>query len=195
MDFVSLCKDAECPTGAASTAQSFGQIHTWVLEYLCRPNALLGRPGPVCPFAGPAYQNGTIWLATAVAEVNNEAQVISVMNEALDFFLSKSTDDPIVDANHAVLVAFPGLDDHNGFAIVETCQKLLKPRFVGMGLMVGQFYQTCSEPGLRNPDFQPLKSPIPLLAIRYMVKSDIAFLRNTPEFREAYNLRFATVFS
>jgi len=42
--------------------------------------------------------------------------------------------------------------------------------------MVGQFYEGCAESGLWNDSFQPLQSPIPLLAIRNMVPSDFLFL-------------------
>jgi hypothetical protein len=40
------------------------------------------------------------------------------------------------------------------------------------------------EPGLRNPDFRPLRSPVPMLAIRHMVESDLLFMtrpRYTPK--------------
>ena len=191
MSFVKLSREAAA-TGTISACDGpLESIRAWVLEYLCRPNPQLGRPGPVCPFAAPAYQDGTIWVQIAAAQVNSLQRTLALMNEALEFFISMSNNDAVADANHAVLVVFPGLDDPKGYAIVDSCQQMLKPRFVKMGLMVGQFYKTCREPGLRNPNFQPLKSPIPLLAIRYMVKSDIAFLKKSTEFMAAYNAIFA----
>jgi len=191
MSFIKLSKEAVA-AGVIDTCDGpLESIRACVLEYLCRPNPQLGRPGPVCPFAAPAYQDGTIWVHIAADHVNSRQRTLAVMNEALEFFVSMSHNDVIADANHAVLVVFPGLDDPNGYAVIDSCQKALKPRFVKMGLMVGQFYRTCQEPGLRNPNFQPLKSPIPLLAIRYMVKSDIVFLKKSTEFLAAYNARFA----
>jgi len=191
MSFVKLSREAAA-TGTISACDGpLESIRAWVLEYLCRPNPQLGRPGPVCPFAAPAYQDGTIWVQIAAAQVNSLQRTLALMNEALEFFISMSNNDAVADANHAVLVVFPGLDDPKGYAIVDSCQQMLKPRFVKMGLVVGQFYKTCREPGLRNPNFQPLKSPIPLLAIRYMVKSDIAFLKKSTEFLAAYNAIFA----
>jgi hypothetical protein len=188
MGFVKLSKEAGTIGPCDGPLES---IRAWVLEYLCRPNPQLGRPGPVCPFAAPAYQDGTIWVRIATDQINNRQRTLTLMNEALQFFVSMSNNDVTADANHAVLVVFPGLDNPDGYAVIDSCQKELKPRFVTMGLMVGQFYKTCQEQGLRNPNFQPLKSPIPLLAIRYMVKSDIAFLRKSSEFLAAYNARFA----
>jgi hypothetical protein len=191
MSFVRLSREAVTVGATSPCDRPLESIRAWVLEYLCRPNPELGRPGPVCPFAAPAYQDGTIWVRIAANQVNSRQRTLDLMNEALEFFISMSNNDAVADANHAVLVVFPGLDNPRGYAIIDSCQTTLKPRFVQMGLMVGQFYRTCQEPGLRNPEFQPLKSPIPLLAIRYMVKSDIAFLKKSAEFLAAYNARFA----
>jgi hypothetical protein len=45
-----------------------------------------------------------------------------------------------------------------------------------MGLLVGEFHAANANPGLHNPDFRPLRSPVPMLAIRHLVESDLAFL-------------------
>src|SRR5206468_1894821 len=44
------------------------------------------------------------------------------------------------------------------------------------GLMLGQFHMKNEEPGLHNVNFRPLQSPIPLLAVRFMVMADLPFL-------------------
>ena len=47
--------------------------------------------------------------------------------------------------------------------------------------MLGEFHNRTETPGLHNPQFRPLRSPIPLLAIRFMVESDLPFLKNTDD--------------
>ena len=42
--------------------------------------------------------------------------------------------------------------------------------------MVGEFHSTNNASGLRNPDFFPLRTPYPCLAIRYMVPGDFVFM-------------------
>ena len=55
------------------------------------------------------------------------------------------------------------------------------------GLMLGQFHPLPpAEGGLWNPDFRPLRSPVPLLAIRQMVPSDLPFLTGEVEFLDSY---------
>jgi hypothetical protein len=42
--------------------------------------------------------------------------------------------------------------------------------------MIGEFHCLNLTPGLHNKDFFPLRSPVPLLALRAMVESDLLFL-------------------
>src|SRR5262249_49614221 len=93
--------------------------------------------------------------------------------------------------NKAFLVVFPSLTagGPEGAALVDKVQASLKPYFVDMGLMLGEFHAANESPGLRNPAFRPLRSPIPMLAIRHMVESDLPFLiRKTypPELRSLF---------
>ena len=42
--------------------------------------------------------------------------------------------------------------------------------------MIGEFHAYNNSCGLRNPDFFPLRTPYPTLALRHMVPTDLAFL-------------------
>ena len=63
--------------------------------------------------------------------------------------------------------------------LIDEVQQELKGKFIEKGLMIGEFHKANNSSGLRNPNFYPLRTPYPCLAIRYMVASDIAFM--TPE--------------
>lgn len=54
----------------------------------------------------------------------------------------------------------------------------MKPSFVEAGMMLGEFYSENESPGLYNPDFRPLRSPIPLFVYRRLVPNDLVFLKN-----------------
>lgn len=75
---------------------------------------------------------------------------------------------------------------------VDTVQRRLKPVFVERHLMIGQFFEECEEPGLWNADFRPLKTPVPLLAIRSMVPTDVAFLHHDNSLLESYLDKFGS---
>jgi hypothetical protein len=52
-------------------------------------------------------------------------------------------------------------------------------------------YPRCEQSGLWNEEFRPLRAPVPLLAIRQMVSSDLPFLFDTASHLAAYLDRFA----
>ncbi|MEO0867043.1 MAG: DUF6875 domain-containing protein, partial [Cyanobacteria bacterium J06642_11] len=63
----------------------------------------------------------------------------------------------------------------------DRIQRRLKPFFVEKRLMLGEFYPGNQSPGLHNPDFRPLQSPVPMLVIRSMTEPDLPFLSRTSD--------------
>jgi len=88
-----------------------------------------------------------------------------------------------------ILIVFPRVTDETAPRLIDGLQAKLKPEFVDDGLMLGQFHSMNNEPGLWNDQFRPLRSPIPLLAIRFMVGGDIPFLKRQTD-DVALRLRF-----
>lgn len=162
-------------------------MREWVRDYLAQPHDDLGRAGPVCPFARPALERHSLWTATIRGEAPPQSQVVAVMHDVLARFreLPSSGPDSLLNA---ALIAFPDVVD---YTLIDRVQQDLKSDFVHEGLMVGQFYPGCREPGLWNRDFRPLESPVPLIAIRYMVSNDFPFLSSNPDWIETYLRRFA----
>ena len=69
--------------------------------------------------------------------------------------------------------------------------------FVRRGLMLGEFHLRNNSPGLRNKNFFPLRTPVPCLALRHMVPTDLAFLdvsKYEPETRVSFLESFLSVF-
>ena len=63
--------------------------------------------------------------------------------------------------------------------------------------MLGEFHRYNNSPGLRNPEFFPLRTPYPSLAMRYMVPSDLPFLspdKYPPRLRVAFLESFLSRF-
>ena len=60
--------------------------------------------------------------------------------------------------------------------LLPLLQAALKEEFVSRGLMLGEFHLLNNASGLHNPDFFPLRTVCPALAIRHMVPSDLVFL-------------------
>jgi len=147
----------------------------WAYDFLSKPHAELGRDGIVCPFTPGAIRNNTFWVCPMTDEKLTKQDILNKINELRDKFL---TLEPIKGYDrYFKTIVIPFFSDEIS-ALVDEIQKEQKIYFIEKGLMIGQFYQGCQESGLWNPDFRPLVSPIPLLAIRFMVSSDINFLVN-----------------
>jgi heptaprenyl diphosphate synthase len=56
--------------------------------------------------------------------------------------------------------------------------------------MIGQFHPECAEPAARNPAFRVSRSPVPLVAIRFMAVHDILFLGEQANWFAQYHRRF-----
>lgn len=166
------------------------QIATWAVEFLNAPNRLLGRRGPVCPYTRLSMDNNCFLLAWAGDE-HDVQSIESTVHQYRRWFMEllEHAEGP---REHllTILVVFPGLDRTDAGPL-DTLQRRLKDAFVREGLMVGQFHPLCTQGGLWNEDFRPLRAPIPLLAIRRMVSSDLPFLLDSASHLSAYLNRFA----
>ena len=89
-----------------------------------------------------------------------------------------------------ILVVLPRIDRSTSVEL-EDLHRTLKDEFVAEGLMIGQFHPHCEARGLWSPEFRPLQSPVPLLAIREMVPSDLPFLVSSTGHADVYFERYA----
>jgi hypothetical protein len=166
-------------------------IADWIRGFLACPHPDAGRHGSVCPFVPIALELNTIWMA-AMPEITPSFESISaIITEYRNVFLETEPTSGPEAINKAFLVVFPSLavNGTDGAAIIDKVQLNLKKYFVDTGLMLGEFHPANESPGLRNPAFRPLRSPIPMLAIRHMVESDLSFLIRkfySPQLRSSF---------
>lgn len=173
------------------------RVLLWMREFLSHPHPDLGRKGAVCPFVPVSLGLDTIWLAE-VTDPNPRLEDIAALITHLrrQFLVTEPVDGP--DAiNKAFVVAFPYLGP-GSTDLVDRVQNALRTEFIDCGLMLGEFHETNQSAGLRNAQFRPLRSPIPMLGMRHMVDSDLPFLQraNLPaqeraSFLRAYLFRLA----
>ncbi|KAB8332533.1 DUF1415 family protein [Scytonema tolypothrichoides VB-61278] len=171
-------------------------IMQWVQSFLAKPHPDLGRSGPVCPFVPYAIKSNTIRFAVIHAKNMEPQQLEEMVLCYRDTFLELEPRDRESAINKTILLIFPELDREETSKLIDGIQQKLKPLFVELGLMIGEFHKHNECPGLHNENFRPLRSPIPMLAIRFMVESDLPFLINADDidsrikFLEAYIQRF-----
>lgn len=155
------------------------EIAHWCEHFLGRPSALVGRSGNVCPFVPESLARGTLKFALVRLQERGTAAIPEI-EEAVstfrDHFTAQEQADGKIDIFGSIVMIFADVAVEDAETVIDGPQRRLKPSFVERGLMIGEFHQVNHSPGLRNPGFRPLRSPIPLLVIRHMVESDIDFL-------------------
>jgi hypothetical protein len=157
----------------------FVRIVDWCENFLGRPHVELGRSGNVCPFVPEAMMRGSIKFAVVPLRnrgVAARSEIEEVIIACREHLLAKEQADGKIDIFGSMVMIFPDVTPEEAQLVIDPSQRKLKPSFVEVGLMLGEFHPFNPTPGLRNKDFRPLRSPVPLLAIRHMVESDVDFL-------------------
>lgn len=163
----------------------------WSWSYLCRPHSRLGRRGAVCPYARSSLRSGGFYLGVCGGRPRGPRQVADRLLHYREWFAQLEPRTGRDALLKAILVLFPEVPREDWPTIIDGSQALLKPEYVRHGLMIGEFHDgPPPRSGLHNPDFRPLRSPVPMLVIRQMVATDLPFLRGDREFFDAYLARF-----
>lgn len=154
------------------------KILNWAREYLCRPHPDLGREGPVCPFVSRSLSRNLFFIAVYDRPDIDKHLIKKLLLAYRDRFVEtepKTGNDAIFKS---FLVLFPNMPDEEATHLIDQSQQELITQFTPEGLMVGEFHpKPPDKRGLWNPNFRPLYCPVPLLAIRHMVNTDILFLK------------------
>ena len=161
----------------------------WVRTYLMRPHPDLGRAGDVCPFTAQASRLDTIRIGVSSAGPAQAAEIYETMQETIAAF------DQIPCAKsmrhfRTAIVGFPNCGDEEGALVLRRVQNRLRPHSIFAGKMIGFFEPNSTDRGLINPDFHPLRAPIPLLAIRLLVEADAPFVVRNPVLAPLYLAKF-----
>jgi hypothetical protein len=161
----------------------------WVRSYLMRPHADLGRAGDVCPFTAQASRLDTVRIGISEAGAGDAARILKTMESAIKAF----DDIPCAGSMRhfrTVIVGFPHCVGEEASAVLKRVQNRLRPHSIFRGKMIGLFEPASPDKGLINPDFRPLRAPLPLLAIRLLVENDTPFVLRNPLLAPIYLAKF-----
>jgi len=188
MSMKQLADLAPAPALNADELMLFRSVAGWVRSYLITSHPDLGRPGEVCPFPSRAYQLDTIRIGVSLAADRDGALITKTMRECLRQFTLIACDDAARQLR-TVIVAFPNLTA-DGFAALRAAQRRLIPGCLWHGLMIGLFHPNSEDEGLWNPTFRPMRAPMPLLAVRHLVRNDAPFALRHPALLVSYLCRY-----
>jgi len=162
-------------------------IADWVRSYLMRPHPKLGRPGAVCPFTSAAARLDAVRVGSSAART--EEAVDRTMRQALAAF--EAIECPKLQRHlRTTIVGFPNCADEDGRALLKNARNRLRLESILRGKMFALFEPNSGDKGLLNPEFRPLRSPLPLLAIRVLVENDAPFVLRNPLLAPIYLVKF-----
>ena len=182
-------EDSRMPEAARPYADKLRTVTEWARNYLAEPHPDLGRGGPVCPYVPTALKRRLFYLTVCPLGSTRAAETIAeTMAETVgvyrDWFRRI---EPLDSMYKTILMLFPDAAP----TVIDSVQADLKSSFVEQGLMLGQFHHRPPvDAGLWNADFRPLRCPVPLLAIRNMVPTDLPFLVGDRRFLNGYRQVF-----
>lgn len=160
------------------------EVASWLENHVSRPHPALGRSGEVCPWTRRTIDLGKLLLTPVPSD--DAAVVDAIVLTLLRRFLKLEPTKGVDASFRSMIGVFHRLDPEKAASFLVATHTRLKPAFLERGLMLGEFFPTNDKPGLRNPSFKALRSPIPLLVVRMMVEADVEFLLDRDEFVEAY---------
>lgn len=180
-------------------------MSTWIEEFLAKPNEQLVAPNrkaeknvpsanrSVCPFIPGALKRNTIFLAVESVEKPTLDAVEKKLEVLKTDFLNMQPTSGRESMFKTTIITFPNLNPQLAPEIIDEVQRKAKKSFVKDGLMIGEFHELNNTPGLWNPEFMPLRTPVPALAVRYMVDNDLLFLKD-PKYSPAERVEFLQSF-
>lgn len=160
---------------AADERRRLATAWRWIEEFLAQRHPQLGRDGDVCPFVTRSLNRDLLDVESFDVREGDDAMRDRAreLRDALLIRSASAGDNRVYLAS--VIVPY-GQPDRIITRQIERVQSALKPEFVSRGMMIGEFWPGHTMPGLHNRSFRPLAAPVPMLAIRHMVVTDLLFL-------------------
>ncbi|HEY3253533.1 MAG TPA: hypothetical protein VGJ91_06280 [Polyangiaceae bacterium] len=165
-------------------------VARWAKDFLTKPHPALGRSGHVCPYVSAAIREQRFLLTVLRDAASQQQRVEQIMLRLGQHFAQLHPKGCRQAQLSTIVVLFPDLPKERAGDIINELHRRLKPFFLAHGMMLGEFFPDSSKPGLHNPDFRPLRSDVPLLVIRSMMLTDIAFLSDRARFVRAFIKNF-----
>ncbi|MDQ6435729.1 hypothetical protein RB623_16855 [Mesorhizobium sp. LHD-90] len=168
---------------------ALAMLRGWVETYLMSSHPDLGRAGAVCPFTKQAAKLDLVRLAICEAGPKDEEAAFAVIRKGFAD-LEKIPCKPSLKIFRTVIVGFPNCGTPEGIDMLQRVQRRHKLYSLARFRMIGFMHAENDAPGLWNPEFRPLRAPLPVLAIRHLVEQDAPFAARHPLLMAPYLLRF-----
>lgn len=161
----------------------------WISDYPMHDHAELGRSGTVCPFVKQASRLDTLRLAINLAGPEDEESVFAEVRSS--FGDMRGIPAPRGKGRlRTIAIGFPNCAGEHGIAMLERVYKRHKYYTLLRSQMIAFFHPGAETHGLWNQAFRPMRSPMPIVAVRYLIEQDAVFAAKHKLMTLPYLLRF-----
>jgi hypothetical protein len=174
---------------AVEQARALQEMTDWTRSFLMRDHAELGRDGNVCPFTSMGARMDTLRFGMSEATPKDISRIKAELLEIFGQF-DEIPHPRKMGIYRAIMIAFPNCREPEGIAALASVQKSLRFLSFRKTRMIGLIDPQADAAGLWNPHFRPLRSPVPIIALRSLVVQDAAFVLRHPLLAPAYLLNF-----
>ena len=167
------------------------RVIDWLHTYISRPHPQIGRSGAVCPFVPISLKANTLCFVVH-GEINglDPHAIADLLRSYLRWFAATAPESSTECRRRGLVIVLPHLAK-DSLQQLDEIHSNVKTEMVLNGLMLGQFYESCPETAVRNPNFRVSTGPVPCFAIRHMAPHDVLFLHSRSDWFAEYHRRFS----
>jgi len=164
-------------------------LSNWIADYPMNDHAELGRIGAVCPFVRQASRLEIMRVGVSQAGPSEEEDVFADIRGSFGH-LVRIPAPRGKDRLRTIIVGYPNCAGEDGISMLERVYRRHKYYTLFRFQMIAFFHAGSETHGLWNPDFRPMRAPMPVLAVRYLVEQDAPFAAKHRLMTLPYLLRF-----
>jgi hypothetical protein len=173
----------------AEGGEPLAVLADWLTAFPMNGHAQLGRSGSVCPFVRKAALIDTLRMGISQSMPQDEEAVFRLIRGSFNL-LKQIPAPPGRERLGTILYGFPNCASPAGLAMLGRVYQRHKYYTLVRSVMIAFFHSGSETHGLWNPDFRPMRSPLPVLAVRYLIEQDATFAAKHHLMLAPYLMRF-----
>jgi hypothetical protein len=174
---------------SAAAGSQLTQLMDWLEAYPMSSHTQLGRTGTVCPFVKQSARLNILRVSVSQAGPADEEAVYDMIKAS--FAEIERMDAPEgKERLRTAVIGYPNCGGPEGIAMLGRVFHRFKYYTLLRFRMMAFFHADSQIGGLWNHDFKPMRAPMPLLGVRYMIEQDAVFAAKHKIMLAPYLLRF-----
>jgi hypothetical protein len=173
----------------AAPESQMAQLLDWLEAYPMSNHTQLGRTGTVCPFVKQSARLNILRVTVSQAGPADEDAVYAMIKDS--FTEIEEMDAPEgKERLRTAVIGYPNCGGPEGIAMLDRVFHRFKYYTLLHFRMMAFFHADSQIGGLWNHDFKPMRAPMPLLGVRYLIEQDAVFAAKHKIMLPSYLLRF-----